>query len=135
MRISTKGAVAALAAAALLIVGIDYATYAATGDSLVVGQMNKASSTTVIKRVGPGPALRLKTRSDSAAPLSVNGTGLVPHLNADRLDGKHANALATHATTFKAGKRGQTFTGVVVCGRCRSRLGSMRSRSVPCFGT
>lgn len=110
MGLSTKSIVATIAAAGLLVVGIDYVTYAATGDSLLLGRTNKADGTTTIERTDGGSALRLTTRSDGEAPLATNGTGKVVHLNADRVDGKHANALATNAITFKAGNRGQTFS-------------------------
>lgn len=110
MGFSTKSVIAAVAAAGLLVVGVDYATYAANGDSLILGRVNQADKATTIKRTDGGPALRLSTRSDSSAPLSTNGTGKVVHLNADRVDGKHAKALATHAITFRAGSRGQTIS-------------------------
>jgi len=110
MRRSTTTVIATVAAAGLLVVGLDYATFAATGDSLVLGRANQADEVTKVVRTDRGPALRLATRSDSDAPLSTNGTGRVVHLNADRVDGKHAKALSTHAVTFKAGKRGQTIS-------------------------
>jgi hypothetical protein len=110
VRISTKGTVASVAAIGLLVVGVDYATFAATGDSLLLGQVNKTDNSTAIKRSDRGPALRLTTKSTSDAPLSTNGTGKVVHLNADRVDGKHAKTLATHAITYKAGEVGQTVS-------------------------
>jgi len=112
MRHSTKTVIATIAAAGLLVVGLDYATYATTGDSLILGRANQAGDVTKIERTDRGPVLRVKTRSDSDAPLSTNGTGRVVHLNADRVDGRHAKSLETHAVTFKAGKRGQTISPV-----------------------
>jgi len=110
MRDTPRTAVAVLTAAALLVVGIDYVTFAASGDSLLLGRVNQADKLTVVKRSDPGPALRLRTVSAREAPLSVNGRGKVRHLNADRLDGKQATALATHAITFRAGRRNQTVS-------------------------
>ena len=110
MASSVKGIVATVATAALLVAGVDCATYAATGDSLLLGRVNKADRATVIERTDPGPVLRLSTRSGLDAPFRTNGTGKVVHLNADRLDGKQASALATHATTYRAGERGQTVS-------------------------
>jgi hypothetical protein len=110
MGYSPKSIVAALAAAGLLVVAVDGATYAAAGDSLLLGRVNKADHATTIERTDRGPALRLDTRSSKDAPLRTNGTGKVVHLNADRVDGMHGKALASHAVTFKAGKRGQTIS-------------------------
>ncbi|MFY9915456.1 MAG: hypothetical protein WAK18_12365 [Nocardioidaceae bacterium] len=47
-----------------------------------------------------------------SAPLTVNGTGRVKHLNADRVDGKDAAALTTHASVFRAGHTGDVFDSV-----------------------
>ena len=112
MPITPKGAAATIAAAALLTLGIDASTYAATGDSLLLGQVNRADRPTVIERTDAGPALRLRTRSTTAAPFMTNATGRVARLNADRIDGKHAAALVTRAITFRAGSRGQTVSPV-----------------------
>ena len=43
---------ATMAAAALLVVGVDYATFAATGDSLILGRANSADRTTTLTRTG-----------------------------------------------------------------------------------
>jgi hypothetical protein len=110
MRSKTAPAIAVLAAAALLVVGIDYATLATTGDSLILGKRNDSSHATTIERTDRGPALNLRTRSDADAPLSTNGTGRVRHLNADQVDGRDAKALETRALTYRAGKRNQTVS-------------------------
>jgi hypothetical protein len=110
MPFKPKATAATAAAAALLILGIDTTTYAATGDSLLLGQLNRADRVTVIERTQPGPVLRLETGSDGSAPFSTNATGRVARLNADRVDGKDASALATRALTFRAGSRGQVVS-------------------------
>ena len=109
MPFTRKATMATAAAAALLILGIDATTYAATGDSLLLGRINQSNRATVIERTQPGPVLRLTTRSAADAPFSTNATGRVNRLNADRVDGKNASALATRAITFRAGSRGQFF--------------------------
>jgi len=110
MPFTPKATTATAAAAAVLILGIDATTYAATGDSLLLGQINQATRATVIERTQPGPVLRLTTRSSADAPFSTNATGRVARLNADRVDGKDASALATRAITFRAGRRGQVVS-------------------------
>ena len=107
MRTSSKSVVAALTTAAVLVVGIDVVAFAASGDSLLLGRVNQADKLTVVKRSDPGPVLRLRTASEGGVPFSTNGTGKVRNLNADRVDGRQASALATHAVTFRAGRRGQ----------------------------
>ena len=114
MRRSSQTLVATLGATALLVVGIDLATYAGTGDTLVIGQLNRSNSATVVSNDAGGPALRLKTAARTDAPLSVNGIGKVTHLNADQVDGKGARELGTHAITYVAGKRLQTVPGQAV---------------------
>ena len=112
MPFTRKATTATAAAAALLILGIDATTYAATGDSLLLGRINQSNRATVIERTQPGPVLRLTTRSAADAPFSTNAKGRVNRLNADRVDGKNASALATRAITFRAGSRGQVFSPV-----------------------
>ena len=63
----------------------------------------------MVERLDVGPALRLRTATQRAAPFSTNATGRVRHLNADRVDGKDASALASHATSYVAGRRGMTL--------------------------
>jgi hypothetical protein len=93
MHISWKGALATVAAAAMVVVGVDYATFAANGDSLILGHLNKASNTTVLTKQGPGPALRLNSAGPGSPALAVDSKAKVKKLNADLLDGKHAKAL------------------------------------------
>jgi hypothetical protein len=115
MHISWKGALATVAAAAMVVVGVDYATFAATGDSLILGHVNQANATTVLTKHGPGPALRLNSAGPGSPALAVNSKHKVPKLNADMVDGKHANALLQVKnvgrvfTTAAAGGTGQVF--------------------------
>jgi hypothetical protein len=89
-----KSGLAAIAAAGLLIVGVDSATFAATGDSLILGHVNKASQPTVLTKTGgSGPALKLNSGSAGSPALAVNSKARVAKLNADMVDGKSANQL------------------------------------------
>jgi hypothetical protein len=92
---------------------MDYATLANTGDSLILGHVNRASSTTRLVNVGDGPALRLKSTDEGSPALAVTNDSKVRRLNADELDGRTARQLASHAITFRAGKRGAVVTGGV----------------------
>src|SRR5687768_14784111 len=96
---SVKSVLSTLAVGLMLVVGIDYVSYAATGKSMVLGKANEASKVTALKRTTPGPALKLTVKPGSA-PLAVNSTGKVAKLNADRLDGLDAAALSGHVTGF-----------------------------------
>jgi len=93
MHISWKGGLATVAAAAMLVVGVDYATFAANGDSLILGHLNNANATTVLTKQGPGPALKLNSAGPGSPALAVNSGHKVAKLNADMVDGKHAKAL------------------------------------------
>ncbi len=92
-----KTAATALLIGFVLMTTVDYAAYAATGKSLLLGKVNKAGRTTTMQNTGSGPAVAFKVKNGSAAPFSVNGTGRVAKLNADRLDGRHAEEFALAA--------------------------------------
>jgi len=83
---------AVIGAGVLLFAASDAITYAATGSSLVLGAINRATSLTTIQNTGPGSALRLVTSSSATPPLIVNGKGKVTNLYADR------SATADNAT-------------------------------------
>ncbi|MDP3968001.1 MAG: hypothetical protein Q8Q02_06940 [Nocardioides sp.] len=82
-----------VALAVVLVLAIDYASFAATGQSLVLGKLNKANQVTTIARTNGGPALSLVTKPGSP-PFKVNRPIKVAKLNADRLDGLHSSQLA-----------------------------------------
>jgi hypothetical protein len=110
MRFHLSTSVAMVSAAALLVVGLDYTTYAVTGDSLLLGRINHAGSTTTIVRHGSGVALSLQSRHGSPS-LRVSSSARVRRLNADLLDGRSASELAIHAESYRAGKRGDVVAG------------------------
>src|SRR4051812_41742179 len=110
MRFHLSTAVATVSAAALVVVGLDYTTYAVTGESLLLGRSNHAGSKTTIVRDGSGVALSLKSGHGSPS-LRVSSSDRVRRLNADLLDGRSAWKLATHAVSYRAGKRGDVVAG------------------------
>ena len=111
MRASWKGGITTIAAAALLVVGLDYATIAATGDSLILGRANSADRTTTITKNAPGAVLSLQSVGEDKPSLRVSSPARVMSLNADMLDGRHASQLATNTTSYRAGVRGEVITG------------------------
>ncbi len=111
MRVTRSTAVATLSAAALLVVGLDYTTYAVTGSSLLLGRTNHADSPTTIVRHGTGVALSLKSSGHGFPSLRVSSSARVPRLNSDLLDGHSASDLATRAVSYRAGKRGDVVNG------------------------
>lgn len=110
MRVTLSTGIAAVSAAALLVLGLDYTTYAVTGDSLLLGRINHADSATTLVRHGSGVALSLKSGHGSPS-LRVSSSARVRRLNADLLDGKNASDLATRAVSYRAGKRGDVVNG------------------------
>jgi hypothetical protein len=110
MRFHLSTAVATVSAVALGVVGLDYTTYAVTGESLLLGRINHAGSTTTIVRNGSGVALSLRSAHGSPS-LRVSSSARVRRLNADLLDGRSASKLATHAVSYRAGRRGDVVAG------------------------
>lgn len=93
-----KSALLTLGVALMLVVGIDYVSYAATGGHAILGKINKAGATTTFKRTHSGPAVTLTTTASGAAPLATNARGKVVNLNADLLDGRDSTSFATRQT-------------------------------------
>jgi hypothetical protein len=100
-------ALGAIGMLSVVIGGIGVAT-AANGGSLVLGHSNTATSTTTLSN-SKGTPLSLKARHGKA-PLKVNSSTKVRHLNADKLDGSSAAGLATSgsgvSTNYPDGNRG-----------------------------
>lgn len=95
-----KTVLTVLVAAMVLVTCTDYAAFAATGKSFVLGKVNKANRQTTLVRTTAGPALQLSTRSSANPPLVVNGRGRVANLNADTVDGVDSSALRTAGSVF-----------------------------------
>lgn len=96
-----RSVLSTLAVGLMLVVGLDYVAYGATGRSLVIGKINTSSKVTTVKRTKPGPALALKVRPGSA-PLSVSSGTRVPRLNADKVDGLDAGAFLEEVSGFES---------------------------------
>jgi hypothetical protein len=108
-RPSFRTAATTLAAAAVLVGGANLASYAATGNPLILGHSNAAGGTTALKNTGRGPALSLNNIK-SAPPLVVNSSKMVKHLNANQVGGKSAAALEPDTWRFHLGHDGGTLT-------------------------
>lgn len=91
---------AALGIAMSLVLSLDFATYATSGHSLILGRFNSAGDQTTISRTRPGYTLALFARAGSA-PLYVNSSAKVPNLDADLVDGLHASQLATRQVPLR----------------------------------
>lgn len=101
MRASVKTLTAAIGITALTIVSMDTYTYAGTGDSLLLGKLNKANKTTHVTSTGDGPALSLHAKGNRPA-LAVDSNAKIVKLNADRLDGKDAASLQNTVRVYTA---------------------------------
>jgi hypothetical protein len=112
-RPTIRSTVTTLAAAAVLVGGADLASYAATGNPLILGHANSAGGTTSLKNTGRGPALSLNSIK-SAPPLVVNSSQLVKHLNADTVHGVPASVVAPRNYQITLDKAGKTFANTRV---------------------
>jgi hypothetical protein len=108
---------AATVGAIVLVIGVDSATFAATGSSLILGRSNTADTVTSLRSTD-GPALDLRPGSTTQAPLTVTGTGKVWNLNVDRLDSLDSRDLQRRLTAACAHGRalaGISSTGAPLC--------------------
>jgi hypothetical protein len=96
---SIRNLAATTAILAAGFIGINGVAYAATGHSFLLGKSNSANHTTTLKNTGSGAALTLKSKTTSA-PLAVNSSKVVTHLNADMVDGVSASALQTRGIKY-----------------------------------
>lgn len=101
-----KTALTALLIGLVLVTSVDYVAFAATGKSVILGEVNKANKKTVIKNTASGPAAKFVSQSGPA--IRVSNTAKIPSLNSDLLDGLDSTAFlrsngnaasATTATT------------------------------------
>jgi hypothetical protein len=83
-RSTLQRALTVAVAVLMTVVVSDALTFAATGSSLILGKLNKASATTTIQNTGAGSAVKLVTKSTATPPMVVNGKGKVTNLYADR---------------------------------------------------
>lgn len=91
---TSKGRVLSVAAgAAVLVAGVNLASYAADGHAFLLGRHNTESATTAVSNTGAGPAFRFRTATGTP-PFAVSSTAKVVHLNAARLGGLTAGDLS-----------------------------------------
>ena len=108
-RPSVRASVTTIAAATILVGGANVAAYAASGHPLILGHANSAGTTTSLKNTGRGPALSLNS-ARSVAPLVVNSSTMVKHLNANKVGGLTASQLNPAITTYRLGSPGALLT-------------------------
>jgi hypothetical protein len=97
---------------AVAVLGTGVAT-ASNGSPIVLGHSNHTTSTTkLIDRKGSPLALVGKK---SQPPLTVNSQKMVPHLNAQLLNGKTAGQLASSASTVQVTSPFAGFFGFAKC--------------------
>jgi hypothetical protein len=94
MKKSAERIAAVVGAAALLAVGVDALSVAATGKGLILGHVNSANKTTTITNTGSGAVLNLHTKKSTSPPLTTNGTGQVKNLNASQVGGQTIKGFA-----------------------------------------
>jgi hypothetical protein len=82
-------------------------SFAATGNSPILGHSNSANKVTTIRNTGKGAALSLITKKSTAAPFTTNAIGQVAHLNASKVDGLTASQIAAKSAQVSS-------SGVVV---------------------
>jgi len=99
MRLKLRTVLTTVFVAVMLVVGIDYVSFAATGGHALLGTINKANKTTTFKRTTAGAPVTLTTKTSTSPPLATNGRGKVANLNADLLDGKDSTAFAANTPT------------------------------------
>ncbi len=95
-----KTALAALTIGFLLVASLDYMSYAATGQSLLLGRSNSADTVTQVTRTTKGPAMQFNVKDGKGAPIKVNSKGRVGKFNADMVDGEHATDLGVRTRVF-----------------------------------
>lgn len=100
MRSKITSALTVLGAVTVLVLAANTATMAATGKGFLLGKANAASKVTGLSRTTAGPALALKTKKTTDAPLVVNGGGKVANLNADKVDGLDSSVLGNRALVW-----------------------------------
>ncbi|MET3961747.1 hypothetical protein ABIE44_001681 [Marmoricola sp. OAE513] len=100
MRSKITSVLTVIGAVTILVLAANTAAMAATGKGFLLGKTNKTSKVSTLSRTAPGPALSLKTKKVSDAPLAVNGSGKVTNLNADKIDGIDSSALGTRALVW-----------------------------------
>ncbi len=124
-RPSVRASVTTIAAATILVGGANVAAYAASGHPLILGHANSAGTTTSLKNTGRGPALSLNS-ARSVAPLVVNSSTMVKHLNANKVGGLTASQLNPAITTYRLGSPGVTLSNAQHLFEIKAPKGNIR---------
>lgn len=95
-----KTTLAVVGGATILVLAGNTVALAATGHSLLLGKSNSADANTSITRTTSGSVLKLQSKSATNAPLTVNGTGKVTNLNADKVDGYEGSQMLNTALVY-----------------------------------
>jgi hypothetical protein len=106
MHLSPRTSLTIVGGAAVLALAANTVTYAATGDTFILGHSNGASRTTTLTESAPGPALALKSQGNLRPSLTVTSKAQVKNLNASLLGGSTAADLSSNAVTYSAGQAG-----------------------------
>ena len=84
---------AVVGTAGAIVLGFNYATYAATGSSLILGVRNVATTPTWITNNGAGAPLVLVAHTAAYPPFATNARGMVANLNSSMVGGLTAAQL------------------------------------------
>ena len=106
LRINRGFATGTVIAAVGLTIGVGGVGYAATGGHFVLGHANSANQVSVLTGTA-GTPLALRAPA-GRAPLRVNSSVKVDHLNADRLDGLDSSAFQRKGAVVR--ESAPTFT-------------------------
>jgi len=90
-----------LGAVTVLILAGNTVALATTGHAFILGKSNSANKITSLSRTTNGTALKVHTKSNNNAPLSVNGHGKVANLNADLVDGLDSSKLQNRVIRYR----------------------------------
>lgn len=92
---------AVIGAATVLVLAANTVALAATGQALLLGKSNSANTVTAVSRTTSGSVLKLQSATSASAPLTVNGTGKVANLNADKVDGYDSSSMLNQTRVYK----------------------------------
>src|SRR5437764_12854740 len=109
---------ATVMSAAALFISLGGASYAATGDTFILGHANSAANTSALSSgVTTGPTLSLKntggkpaakfTSNAAVAPFSVSSATKVANLNADKLDRLDSSGFVKRAPPISRTRPGR----------------------------
>lgn len=106
-----KSVLTVIGAVTVLVLAGNTISLATTGHAFILGKANSANKTTTLTRTTSGTVLSLHSKSSSNAPLSVNGTGKVANLNADKVDGLDSTQLTTNTMIYTDTDSSTVHTG------------------------